>query len=66
MQALEKTKDNMSKYYDQHCREAPEYQVGDEVLLNAKNILTVGPMKKLAPKVYGPFCVLAKIGKSSY
>jgi hypothetical protein len=65
-QALQKTKDNMSKYYDQHHREAPEYQVGDEVLLNAKNIRTVRPTKKLAPKLYGPFRVLAKIGKSSY
>jgi hypothetical protein len=38
MQALENTLDNMSKYYDQHHQPQPEYRVGDEVLLNAKNI----------------------------
>jgi hypothetical protein len=65
-QALEKTKSNMSKYHDQHHQVAPEYQVGDEVLFNAKNIRTVRPTKKLAPKLYEPFRVLAKIGKSSY
>jgi hypothetical protein len=54
-QSLEKTKDNMSKYYDQHHQVAPEYQVGDEVLLNAKNIRMVQPTKKLAPKLYGLF-----------
>jgi hypothetical protein len=42
-QALEKTKDDMSKYYDQHHQPQPEYQEGDEVLLNEKNIRTVRP-----------------------
>jgi hypothetical protein len=66
MQALENTKDNISKYYDQHCQPQPDYEVGDEVLLNMKNIQTVRPTRKLAPKLYGPFCILAKIGKSPY
>jgi hypothetical protein len=38
MQALEKTKENMSKYYDQLHQPQPDYEVGDEVLLNVKNI----------------------------
>ena len=66
MQALEKSKDNISKYYNQHCQDAPEYQIGDEVLLNTKNIRMVRPTEKLVPKLYRPFCILAKIGKSSY
>jgi hypothetical protein len=66
MQALEKTQDNMSKYYDQHHQPQPDYQEGDKVLLNVKNIRTVRPIKKLAPKLYGPFHVLAEIGKSTY
>jgi hypothetical protein len=65
-QALEKTKDNMSKYYDQHQQPQPTYKEGDEVLLNAKNIRTVRPTRKLAPKLYGPFRILARIGKSAY
>jgi hypothetical protein len=56
----------MSKYYDQHHQPQPSYEVGDEVLLNAKNIRTVRPTRKLAPKLYGPFHILAKIGKSAY
>jgi hypothetical protein len=56
----------MSKYYNQHHQPQPEYEVGDEVLLNAKNIRTVRPTQKLAPKLYGPFKILAKIGKSAY
>jgi hypothetical protein len=66
MQALEKTKDNMSKYYDQHHQPQPEYQVGDEVLLNARNIQTVRPTRKLAHKLCEPFRILARIGKSAY
>jgi hypothetical protein len=38
MQALEKAKDNMSKYYNQHHHPQPDYEEEDEVLLNAKNI----------------------------
>jgi hypothetical protein len=37
-QALKKTKDNMSKYYDQHHQPQFDYQEGDDVLLNVKNI----------------------------
>jgi hypothetical protein len=66
MQALEKTKDNRSKYYDQHHQPQPSYEEGDEVLLNAKNIRTVRPTRKLALKLYEPFRILAKIGKSAY
>jgi hypothetical protein len=56
----------MSKFYDQHHQPQPSYEVGDEVLLNVKNIRTVRPTRKLAPKLYGPFRILAKIGKSAY
>jgi hypothetical protein len=66
MQALEKTKDNMSKYYEQHHLLQPDYEVGDELILNAKNIRTVRPTRKLAPKLCGPFRVLAKIDKRAY
>jgi ElaB/YqjD/DUF883 family membrane-anchored ribosome-binding protein len=38
MQALKKTKDNMSKYSDQYYQVKPDYKKGDKVLLNVKNI----------------------------
>ena len=39
---------------------------GDWVLLNAKNIRTKRPTKKLAPKHYGPFKIVEKIGSQSF
>jgi transposase InsO family protein len=65
-EALESTRASMNKYYDQHRLPQPEFEVGDQVMLNAKNIRTKRPTKKLAPKLYGPFRVLAKIGSRSY
>ena len=53
--ALAETKKRMSKYYDQGKQTPPELNPGDWVMLNAKNIRTKRPTKKLAPKYYGPF-----------
>lgn len=55
---LEKTGDEMSKYYDQKARLQPNIKVGDWPMLNAKNIRTKQPMKKLSPKLHGPFKAL--------
>jgi hypothetical protein len=66
MQALEKTKDNMSKSYDHYHQARPDYEVGDGVLCNVKNIQMVQLTKKLAPKRYRPFCVLDRIDNSTY
>jgi hypothetical protein len=63
MQALEKAKDNIGKYYNQHPQPQHDYKKGDKVLLIAKNIRTVRPTKKLAAKLYEPFRVLAKLAK---
>ena len=46
--------------------EHPSYEIGDLVMLNAKNIRTKRPTKKLAPKIYGPFRILEKIGFRSF
>ena len=65
-ETLEETKRRMGKYYDQGRQTAPGINPGDWVLLNAKNIRTKRPTKKLAPKHYGPFKVLDKIGSRSF
>ena len=37
-EALDQTRESMSKYYDQKAKQAPDIAVGDLVMLNAKNI----------------------------
>jgi len=56
--ALEQTREEMSKYYDRKARQQPDIKVGDLVMLNAKNIRTKQPTKKLSPRMHGPFKVL--------
>jgi hypothetical protein len=46
--ALRKSKDDMAKYYDRNCTSAPDYQPGDRVYLDASNIQTTRPSKKLS------------------
>ena len=40
----------MACFYDLHRHTAPVYKVGDKVWLNAQNITTTHPMKKLDHK----------------
>ena len=45
---LAKSKDNMTKYYNQKWTPAPEYQPGDMVYLDASDIQTTRPSCKLS------------------
>jgi len=65
-QTLETTRESMKKYYDRRATAQPNIEVGDLVMLNAKNIRTKRPSKKLSPKLYGPFKVLEKKGSRVY
>ena len=56
----------MSKYYDKKRSKSREYKIGDLVWLEAMNITTDRPSKKLDEKRWGPFKVISKIGASSY
>jgi len=56
----------MKKYYDRKALEQPDLKVGDPVMLNAKNIRTKRPSKKLRPKLYGPFKILEKPGNRAF
>ena len=51
---LEKA-DDMASFYDIHCQAAPVYKIGDKVWLNAQNISTTQPMKKLDHKWLSPY-----------
>jgi len=65
-QTLEKTRESMKKYYVRKATEQPSIGVGDLVMLNAKNIRTKRPLKKLSPKLYGPFKGVEKKGSRAY
>src|SRR5712664_295345 len=64
--ALSRAVDDMARFYDAHCREAPLYAVGDKVWLNGQNITTTRPMKKLDHKWLGPYPVEKVISRSAY
>jgi len=56
----------MKKYHDREATEQPSIEVGDLVMLNAKNIPTKRPSKKLSLKLYGPLKVLEKKESRAY
>jgi len=64
--ALAKSKEDMARYYNQRRSAAPEYKPGDKVYLDASDIHTTRPSKKLSHKRLGPFLVERKVGNGAY
>jgi hypothetical protein len=62
---LQRTQDLMSEQYDQGKTYHP-YQTGDKVWLEATNLTTTAPTKKLAPKRHGPFTIIQTVGQHAY
>jgi len=58
--ALAKAKDDMVRYYNHNPM--PEYQVGDKVYVDASDIKTIRPSKKLVHCNLGPFSITKHIG----
>jgi transposase InsO family protein len=52
--ALQKSKDDMAQYYNQHRTKAPIFGEGDKVYLDASNVRTTRP-SKLAHRYLGPY-----------
>jgi len=65
-QALERTREPMGRNYNQKAKQERDFKVGDLVMLNAKNIRTKRPTKKLAPKLIGLFKFLEQRGELAY
>jgi len=57
---LEQTREAMKKYYDQRATPQPDIEIGDLIMLNAKNIKSKRPTRKFTTRLYGPFKVLEK------
>jgi hypothetical protein len=64
--ALAKAKDDMARYYNQRRTPAPVYQPGDKVYLDAADIHTTRPSKKLSHRRLGPFPVERRVGTNAY
>src|SRR3979490_3480852 len=64
--ALAKAKDDMARYYNQRRIPAPEYRVGDRVFLDASDIRTTRPSRKLGHRYLGPYIIQSRVGKHSY
>ena len=64
--ALQRAADDMVHFYDVHHQHAPTYKVGDKVWLNAQNITTTQPKKKLDHKWLGSYTVHKVISQNAY
>ena len=64
--ALDYASDLMKAQVDKHRADAREYNIGDKVWLEATNINTKRPSKKLDDRRYGPFEIIKKVGRSAY
>ena len=55
-----------AEYYDRRRRPAPRFQPGDKVWLDARNIKTTRPARKLDWKRLGPYPILRVISSHAY
>ena len=64
--ALAKSKEDMERYYNQCHMPAPIFTPGDKVYLDASDIQTTHPSKKLANQWLGPYIVECQVGLHAY
>jgi hypothetical protein len=64
--ALRLAKEDMARHYNASRKPAPEFVKGDKVWLDASNISTTRPTKKLDVKRLGPFPIEERIGSHNY
>jgi Chromo (CHRromatin Organisation MOdifier) domain len=64
-QSLLKAQVQMKKQYDCHRQDKRDYNIGDQVWLEATNLKTKRPTKKFDDKRIGPFMILEKVGESA-
>ena len=64
--ALAAAKEDMARYYNRRRTKAPEIKPGDRVYLDASDIQTTRPSKKLSHKRVGPYPVISSVGKNAY
>ena len=63
---LKASQDRYKHFADKSRSQAPDFAIGDLVLLNSKNIRTSRPTRKLAERYLGPFKIIQKIAASAF
>ena len=58
--------EDMARFYNAHRDQAEEFAVGDKVWLDARNISTTRPAKKLDDKWLGPYKITHKYSRNAY
>src|SRR5215471_1786147 len=64
--ALQKSKDDMAQYYNRRQEPAPKFHPGDKVFLDASDINTTRPSRKLSHCFLRPYPVEQAVGKNAY
>lgn len=64
--ALKHAAEDMARFYNRHRQPVPEIKVGDKVWLDARNLRTERPSKKLDHRRFGPYEVIKKISSHVY
>jgi hypothetical protein len=64
--AMGKAQQKMTENYNRHRRPTSELHVGQKVWLEAKDVRTERPSKKLADKRLGPYEILEKVGEAAW
>ena len=64
--ALKKAAEDMARFYDRDRNTTVEFEVGDKVWLDSRDIKTTRPMKKLDDKWFGPFPITHKYSRNAY
>jgi len=64
--ALAKLKDDMTLYYNQKQTPALEFEAGAMVFLDASDIQTTRPSRKLYHRRLGPFPIDGQVGNGAY
>ena len=63
---LNKAAEDMKRFYDRHASEELQFEPGQKVFLDGRNIKTDRPSAKMEDKWFGPYEVLEKVGASAY
>ena len=64
--ALAKAKEDMALYYNRRREPTPVFKAGDKVYLDASDISTTRPSRKLSHRYLGPYPVERAVGSHAY